>query len=177
MGKTLMCAFVCPLQTGDLADIEAVSDHLRAAHKEYQRRQRSVFIKQVERALGVARQRNDTLDSEAQLQVPCQFSASFPVQLAKLLQHAFCMRPTEDVICLGSYQQELEHRHLHKGQHSRNQDEPSPLTSTNHGSGDSDNSSGADMDIKVGQLIMCTLSIPSQSLFNCFYTRNFTWEA
>ncbi|CAL8469009.1 g8550 [Coccomyxa elongata] len=55
-------------QTGELADIEAVSDHLRAAHKEYQRRQRSVFIKQVERALGVARQRNDTLDSEAQLQ-------------------------------------------------------------------------------------------------------------
>ncbi len=83
MGKTLMCAFICPLQTGQLADIDAVSDHLRAAHKEYQRRQRSVFIKQVERALGVARQRNDTLDSEAQLQVPCQLSASFPVQLAK----------------------------------------------------------------------------------------------
>ncbi|BDA42994.1 probable nuclear valosin-containing protein-like at C-terminar half [Coccomyxa sp. Obi] len=55
-------------QTGELGDIEAVSDHLRATHKEYQRRQRSVFIKQVERALGVARQRNDTLDNEAQLQ-------------------------------------------------------------------------------------------------------------
>lgn len=76
---------VCTLQTGDLADIEAVSDHLRAAHKEYQRRQRSVFIKQVERALGLARQRNDTLDSEAQLQVRNMLLLSCSFQLTTLL--------------------------------------------------------------------------------------------
>ena len=62
------------LQSGELGDIVSVADHLRAAYPEYQRRQRAVFIKQVERAVGQARQKSSTVNSEAQLQVlpsPC----------------------------------------------------------------------------------------------------------
>lgn len=57
------------LQSGEILDVEAMADKLRAAHKEYQRRQKSVFMKQVERAFGAVMHRKDAQDPEAQLQV------------------------------------------------------------------------------------------------------------
>ena len=60
---------LCVLQRADIDDIPHLADLLRTTFKEYQRRQRGPFLKQVERAAHLARQARP--DPEVQLQVPC----------------------------------------------------------------------------------------------------------
>lgn len=57
----------CILQRTDIDDIPHLADLLRTTFKEYQRRQRGPFLKQVERAAQLARQAKP--DPEALLQV------------------------------------------------------------------------------------------------------------
>lgn len=62
------------LQRTDIDDIPNLADLLRTTFKEYQRRQRGPFLKQVERAAQLARQARP--DAEAQLQVSLHRLAS-----------------------------------------------------------------------------------------------------
>lgn len=62
------------LQRTDIDDVPNLADLLRTTFKEYQRRQRGPFLKQVERAAQLARQARP--DAEAQLQVHLYHLAS-----------------------------------------------------------------------------------------------------
>ena len=56
------------MQRVDIDDVPHLVDLLRTTFKEYQRRQRGPFLKQVERAAQIAKEARP--DPEAQLQVP-----------------------------------------------------------------------------------------------------------
>ncbi len=56
------------MQRVDFDDVPHLADLLRTTFKEYQRRQRGPFLKQVERAAQFAKQARQ--DPETQLQVP-----------------------------------------------------------------------------------------------------------
>ena len=52
-------------QAETFEDVEALADHLRSTHKEYQRKQRGPFLRMVERAVAA----NPSTPADARLQV------------------------------------------------------------------------------------------------------------